>query len=168
MFKRKTLAGILTLATSLSASSAFAWWDPNTVYLPELNRDVHVQRNANTKEFSADYRDLIDVRFKLIEPFDTGICSEWRKAVKIADKDTDASFYKRSKMRLQLQALQVNSAAIDNAVGSDWSDVGNLEITKIAIQYQWESAALMSMAGINVKDSTLQDIEDQLNSVSSR
>jgi len=169
MLKWNSVLGILTIASALSVSSASALdlFGDNSVYVPELSRSVHVQKGTGTKEFAVDASDLTDISFRLAAPFDTSKCSEWRKAMKISDGDGDPVFYQRSQMRLQLQVFRVNPEAVAKAVGAGWTDVGSFEVSKIAVQYDWDKNALTILAGPRVKASAQQEIEQGLNSVAS-
>ena len=152
------------LVLNISVVSARDFSTSNTVYIPELLRTVHLKKNPDLKEYAIEYGDLAEVGLKLLTPFDKSICAQWRQALKAKDSAVDSSIFQRSQMQLRLQILKMNPQAVADAVGPGWTDVGSMDVTKVAVDYRWEASALTVFAGAQVSYSAQHDIDTKLNS----
>lgn len=114
------------------------------------------------------YRDLAQVKLSLAAPFDSSRCGEWRTAAKEANGELPVSFFETVQMPLRLQVLSLNPASIADAIGAGWSDVGELQIGKVALQYSWYNTAATLIAGEKVKVGAQDELEQALNSAAVR
>lgn len=155
----------LFAAISLNSSSAADLFEGGSVFSRELDRDIHVQKKSDSKEYAIDYADLADVSLT-ISGADTSKCEDWRKAIaKNSDGSLPASFYNKTRAHLKLRVLNLNAlATVAQAMGDDWTNAGSVVFGRVIFNYRWESDALANLAGPKMIPAIVQGIDSAMNS----
>jgi len=161
--------------SALTFSAAATAASSGSVYVPELDRKVHYQVDTNTKEYSIDFRDLVDVSLKAkLEKLGKWSCKEWKDLL-VADRHKTklpASFYQDQPTRFRLQVMKLNMQAVSQAVSNDLkanlTNVSEFGTSKINIGFVWKDDSLVMMAGPETEAAIEQEINDKLTSPADR
>lgn len=137
-----------------------------TVYIPAINREVRYEKDSAAKEFSVDYRDLIDAKIEIVPPlFDYKTCKDWAAEAKMSNRHDPKEYlaFVGSPIHFKLKILDSNPQAINSAFGADWTNVSHINSAHMKIDYVWAGGSDVIQAGPATEYAVEQDIDKSLN-----